>query len=144
MDTLHGIVSTILDCSAESIERRKLYGGAGCHRPTEYGVEYRVLSNFWIKGPMLVMLMDSLTQDALKLIREGKSGELIEAIGQDLIVDTINGGRKAQAEEIFHTYLEPILSDDSKFYFNECVKTELSDDVHQNWQTLYAVAGGEE
>lgn len=29
--------------------RRKFYGQAGAYRPKPYGVEYRVLSNFWIK-----------------------------------------------------------------------------------------------
>lgn len=28
--------------------RRKLYGQAGRYRPTKYGIEYRVLSNYWV------------------------------------------------------------------------------------------------
>jgi hypothetical protein len=32
----------------KGIERKKLYGKIGAHRVKPYGVEYRVLSNFWI------------------------------------------------------------------------------------------------
>lgn len=31
------------------VTRRKMYGKAGAYRPKPYGVEYRVLSNFWLK-----------------------------------------------------------------------------------------------
>lgn len=45
MDVTLGLGSILLD---PDTERKKLYGKAGCHRPTNYGLEYRVLSNFWI------------------------------------------------------------------------------------------------
>lgn len=34
--------------------RRSLYGKAGAYRPKPYGVEYRVLSNFWLKSSELM------------------------------------------------------------------------------------------
>ena len=54
MDAVHGVISAILDSSPEALRRKELYGKAGCHRPTTYGVEYRSLSNYWLKSPQLV------------------------------------------------------------------------------------------
>lgn len=49
MDLFLGVPSVILDTDKE---RKVLYGKAGAYRPKMYGVEYRVLSNFWIFKPM--------------------------------------------------------------------------------------------
>jgi hypothetical protein len=38
----------------DDTERRKLYGGPGKFRPKTYGVEYRTLSNFWLKDDMYI------------------------------------------------------------------------------------------
>ena len=35
-------------------ERRSLYGKAGAFRPKPYGIEYRVLSNAWLRDPRLM------------------------------------------------------------------------------------------
>lgn len=46
LDVYLGVPSVMLEPDAK---RRELYGKAGAYRPTPYGVEYRVPSNFWLK-----------------------------------------------------------------------------------------------
>ena len=46
LDLYLGIPSIILD--PEGSMRRRMYGKAGAFRKKSYGLEYRVLSNFWI------------------------------------------------------------------------------------------------
>ena len=46
LDFRLGYPSLLLD---PDTDRRTLYGKAGAYRPKSYGVEYRVLSNFWLK-----------------------------------------------------------------------------------------------
>ncbi|KKK98679.1 hypothetical protein LCGC14_2640340 [marine sediment metagenome] len=45
LDYCIGVPSVIHDSDTE---RRQMYGQAGAFRPKSYGVEYRVLSNYWI------------------------------------------------------------------------------------------------
>lgn len=54
MDLFLGVPSVLLDTSAGASKRRELYGKAGAMRPKSYGLEYRVLSNFWVFNPALV------------------------------------------------------------------------------------------
>ncbi len=120
MDLFHGLVSTILDNSLAATKRKELYGAAGCHRPTEYGVEYRVLSNYWMKSPELVMLMDSLTKDALSLVSSGKLKEVLDPITEYILQDVINNGRIKKADEIVKEHIEQHLSSDSKDLLELC------------------------
>ena len=48
VDACVGLPSIIYDTD---VERRKLYGKAGCFRLQKYGFEYRTLSSFWIGNP---------------------------------------------------------------------------------------------
>lgn len=45
-DALLGVPSVLLD---DDTQRRTMYGKAGCYRKKPYGVEYRSLSNFWLR-----------------------------------------------------------------------------------------------
>ena len=130
MDCIHGIISTVLDSSKEAIDRRILYGKPGAHRPKDYGVEYRVLSNYWLKSPVTVMLMYSLTQDALAIVREGKAEALIDEMGEDEVRVTISKGNVVAATKMIETSLLPRLSQDSVFYYNEALAKIKTDDMH--------------
>ena len=47
LDYFQGAPSIIYD---KSHKRRELYGKAGAFRPKSYGLEYRVLSNYWVES----------------------------------------------------------------------------------------------
>ena len=132
MDLFLGIISTVLDSSPEAIERKKLYGKAGCHRATPYGVEYRALSNFWTKSPMLSMLMTSLSDDVVEVIINGTLEELIEEVGAEDIRRIINTGAVDDAEKIIQNVLTPHLSEDTVFYLAEC-RNRVEDSITHAW-----------
>lgn len=51
--------------------RRELYGKAGAFRPKPYGVEYRVLSNAWLKNELLQRWVYAATVAAMRDLDEG-------------------------------------------------------------------------
>lgn len=101
MDCLLGIYSVIADDTTGSQRRRELYGKAGAFRSTPYGVEYRVLSNFWIFDDNLVNRMYDLVDKSLTIMRNGKYDDLIEAVGPENIQNCINTGNREQAHELW-------------------------------------------
>jgi len=65
MDLCLGVPSIILD---PDIRRRSLYGKAGAYRIKPYGVEYRVLSNYFINSDQLMEFIVNGTYQAVKLV----------------------------------------------------------------------------
>lgn len=68
LDYLLGIPSILLD--RDGFRRRKMYGQAGAFRPKPYGMEYRVLSNFWLKSDALMEWVYENTKQAFYLLAE--------------------------------------------------------------------------
>jgi hypothetical protein len=64
LDWFLGLPSVILD--KEGTERRAIYGKAGSFRPKSYGMEYRVLSNFWTQSEELMEFVFEQTQKAFQ------------------------------------------------------------------------------
>jgi len=130
MDCVLGIASTILDSGKDAIDRRQLYGKPGAHRPKDYGVEYRVLSNFWLKSPVTVMMIYHMTKDCLDIVRAGESEALVESVGENEVRTTISTGDQERASKIMERYVIPKLSEDSMHYFNEALSKIQNNDMH--------------
>ena len=132
MDIMLGLASLSLDNNQASKDRRMLYGKAGCHRPKEYGIEYRTLSNFWLKSPALVKLIHSLTNDALILVSSGKLEEALQKLNPSFIVDSINNPNQEQNVGIFRDKIEPYMSEESKMYY-DVAATEQFKSLEEAW-----------
>ena len=62
LDLFLGIPSVILDKDITQINRRQAFGKAGSYRSKSYGLEYRVLSSWWISKPEYTALVYNLVE----------------------------------------------------------------------------------
>jgi hypothetical protein len=69
MDLFLGIPSLLYDTDNK---RRIMYGKPGAFRPKPYGVEYRVLSNAWLKDPRLIRWVFTQTQKTVNDLEKVK------------------------------------------------------------------------
>lgn len=68
LDKVLGLPAMFVD---KDRDRQKLYGRMGAFRPKSYGLEYRVLSNFWIKDEKLIAWVHRTIEATLKRLSEG-------------------------------------------------------------------------
>ncbi len=68
LDAIVGNTGVMLERDPLVIERRRYYGRAGEYRLPKYGIEYRVLSNWWMRGYPLMSLVFGLTRLAGAII----------------------------------------------------------------------------
>jgi hypothetical protein len=138
MDTVLGILATFLDSSDAAVARRELYGKAGCYRPTDYGVEYRSLSNFWIKSPKLVELMYDLTNLVVNMVEEDTMSDVIANMGGgDRIQQIINEGWTDNAIELFGALVVNHMDDTTIDLLNEIMDTDLTDaNIKTTWKEI--------
>lgn len=112
MDLYLGVPSVLID---PDTRRRSLYGKAGCFRLTDYGVEYRVLSGYFIKDEITTTWV--LHQTAAAIAYYNKC--LLEYSGnfntkpfaienylpsEETVLNSINNGNVASAKRIVKKY----------------------------------------
>lgn len=103
MDLFLGVPSVIMD---KGELRKQLYGKAGAYREKVYGVEYRTLSNFWIKDPRLTKWVWDSTEKAIAAAADSRF-----AIGEDkeAILEAINNNNKEAAMMLINKHKLEVL-----------------------------------
>lgn len=90
LDLLVGNTSVLLDRDPSNVERRKVYGKAGEFRTPEYGLEYRTLSNFWLRSYPLMVLVMEMSRLAVNIVVWGKDKELMDGVEIERVRQAIN------------------------------------------------------
>jgi hypothetical protein len=93
MDFMLGLPSLMYD---DDVLRREMYGKAGCCRYKPYGVEYRTLSNAWLKSEALMRWVYRNTIEGMNRLMNGDA--LFNKYGD--IQEIINSSDKKEAEKI--------------------------------------------
>lgn len=107
LDIYLGCQSVVFDADESSKLRRSLYGGAGEWRPTPYGVEYRVLSNFALRHPMLAKACFDLAIYAMSFLNSGYDTHILKECNMMDVQKAINTSDATLARSICKKYPIP-------------------------------------
>lgn len=110
LDIILGNTFVLLDRNPGNKERRKNYGRAGEYRTPKHGVEYRTLSNYWLRSQPLMSLAFGLARQCVCILAEEKENyykEFISRIKPKDIVNAINENDFDLAYENFKK-IEPL------------------------------------
>lgn len=96
LDLILGCSSVIFDKDITVRKRRKIYGRAGEFRPTEYGIEYRVLGNWPLTKRILVYLIGDLVSYSMDRLWDFEFSDQL----RDKIKEAINDCSVPAAKDI--------------------------------------------
>jgi len=99
-DAYMGVPSVLVD---DDTRRAELYGKAGAFRPTSYGAEYRVLSNWWLKSPNWVRWVYDSGKAAFDKLVSENMGDWLDA-EKDRICTIINTRNQEEARRFINDY----------------------------------------
>jgi hypothetical protein len=113
LDIVVGNTCVLLDRDPSNAERRKNYGRAGEHRVKEYGLEYRTLSNFWLRAYPLMSFVTGMCRLAVLIVEQSTDTNnyvkaLMTAVNMDDVTKAINENDFNLAYANFRK-IEPIL-----------------------------------
>lgn len=91
MDLYFGLPSVLLDLDQR---RREMYGKAGAFRMKNYGIEYRVGSNFWTRSSGMVGWAYECVETAIRTIQHAPDVLKLAIQHKDKIQEAINTGNR--------------------------------------------------
>jgi len=100
LDGILGLAGVSLAANVDTPERRKMYGRAGEFRLPKHGIEYRVLSNFWLRHPALAHLVFELFRGTINFAEAGLYAVCWEKPSDDEIREIINNNDVVRARKI--------------------------------------------
>ncbi len=131
MDIFVGNTCVLIDRDPDNAIRRKNYGRAGEYRLKSYGIEYRVLSNFWLRHYILWSFCTALIRNALAFYRHGLYDEVVSKFDLKKVRQAINENNYDLALENFKI-LKQIVID--KIALGQGLNAKRADKV-ERWLT---------
>lgn len=104
MDLFLGVPSILMDKNGN--ERRQMYGKSGAHRNKPYGVEYRVLSNFWIGSEELMRWAFNNTHHTAAFLNAGNK---MDKHAAEAVVSAIDNNNAALAADLVKHFDIPMV-----------------------------------
>lgn len=90
LDAVVGVAGVSLAANMDTPLRRTMYGRAGEFRLPDHGIEYRVLSNFWVCAPPISHLVFELFRETIRLAESGMFN-LVWMAAPEQVQEVING-----------------------------------------------------
>lgn len=113
LDLVVGNMCVLLDRDPANVERRKNYGRCGEYRIKEYGIEYRTLSNFWLRSYQLMSLVFGMARFTCHLVEQStKENDYVkafmDAVPREKVIKAIQENDFDLAYENFKA-IEPLI-----------------------------------
>lgn len=117
MDSIVGNTCVLIDKGEHGRIRRQTYGRAGEYRLPDHGIEYRVLSNFWLRSYSLMSMVMGLTKFVVSM-KESSYPQFQQRSNPDLLVKYQEGvgefyvskstGKRINLTEVPYYIYEPL------------------------------------
>jgi hypothetical protein len=124
MDTLIGNTCVMIDRCPDAAERRKNYGRAGEYRLPQHGIEYRTLSNFWLRSYPLMAFVMGLARLSVGILNTTLQEPVPERAERGIVYQTAITPWNAESDLIRRVNLNNI---------RKAINTNDYDLARQNW-----------